>query len=181
MHFRKSLPVSPFLYSTMWIPLKKKKKKKKCAPLATEKWTFHGIAQWLWDISSEQPWNETLIIPHLHRKFSPTLSNQAGLSLACKTCIYRRNCCSYPFVTLEYYSWKRFINRNKLVVVVVRELFERERCLFRLNFFLFREKVLRLIIMVLDIGTVSNIIWFRARRKLFWKMFNFQGIENPCK
>ena len=126
MHFRKSLPVSPFLYSAMWIPLKKKKKRKKCAPLATEKWTFHGIAQWLWDISSEQPWNETLIIPHLHRKFSPTLSNQAGLSLACKTCIYRRNCCSYPFVTLEYYSWKRFINRNKLVVVVVRELFERE-------------------------------------------------------
>ena len=79
--------VSPFLYSAMWIPLKKKKKRKKCAPLATEKWTFHGIAQWLWDISSEQPWNETLIIPHLHRKFSPTLSNQAGLSLACKTCI----------------------------------------------------------------------------------------------
>lgn len=41
--------------------------------------------------------------------------------------VYRRNCCSYPFVTLEYYSWKRFINRNKLVVVVVRELFERKR------------------------------------------------------
>ena len=85
--FERASLFHPFCIRQCGSLLKKKKKKKKCAPLATEKWTFHGIAQWLWDISSEQPWNETLIIPHLHRKFSPTLSNQAGLSLACKTCI----------------------------------------------------------------------------------------------